>query len=448
MVTTPEGEFELRQWKGRFEKALILENPDPILDDELRRLGIEPHRIPDAPDEAELVRLLEEGQHNLLFKRSRVEVTEPVVRASRNLAGVMLCCIGHDSVDKEACARHGVMVTNDPVSNGRSVAELVMGEMITLSRRIFDSVIEMQGSLWRKDNRARFELQGKRIGILGMGNIGRQVAQLAQAMGMDVYFYDTALVPREVGVAMGFTLCKDMEELFRVSDYVTVHVSAEDDHGHSNAGLVTYDCLKAMGDKPGESPRIFINLARGVLVDPDVLKRAIRDGHVSYAMTDVFPEEPGRSSDEVWVNPYEDEPRVFATPHIGAATREAQPRIARYVARTTQMFSDYGMLRNCVFQPRANIQFEVDQASSMLAVVHVDTRGTKKAVDDAIFGAGANNLRSAHIDFPKVGVAYDLSALDRTLTDEETAAIAREASELTGDPTAIRWVRTIPLDEG
>ena len=429
-----------RQWSGQLSRALVLENPDPSLDALLGAMGIEVERIPDAPNEDELVAILERGQHQLIYKRSRVQITERVIQASPDLAAVMLCCIGDDSVDKAACAREGVIVTNDPVSN-----ELVIGELVACSRRLFDSVIEMSTSVWRKDNRARYELMGKHLGIIGLGNIGRQVAQLASSFGMQIHFFDTAIVPREVGIAMGWEPCGSLAELFKVSDFVTVHVSAADVHGRSNAGLIDFETLSAFSDKERESPRVFLNLARGHVVAPEDLRRAVEAGHVGYAITDVFPDEPRSADDHAWVNPYEGEPRVFATPHIGAATREAQPRIASYVSRTTQLFSQYGMIRNCVFRPRASIQFEVDYASSMLAVVHVDKRGTKKAVDDAIFNAGANNLRSAHIDFPDVGIAYDLSALDRELTPAQTAALADEACELTGDDTAIRWVRTIPL---
>lgn len=440
--TTPS---RFRHWSGRLRRALVLENPDPSLDAHLASLGIAVERLSTPPSEAELTEILRRGQHHFLFKRSRVEITEPVVQASENLAAVMLCCIGDDSVDKEAAARHGVIVTNDPVSNGRSVAELVIGELVALSRRLFDSVLEMQTSVWRKDNRARYELMGKKLGLIGLGNIGRQVAQLGQSMGMEIHFHDTGIVAREVGLAMGWRSCRSIADLFRVSDFVSAHVSAADLHGKSNQDLVTYETLRAMGDKDYESPRVFLNLARGFIVPPDDLKRAVAEGHVGYAITDVFPEEPPSAGAADWVSPYQGEPRIFATPHIGAATREAQPRIARYVARTTHLFNDYGMIRNCIFRPRASIQFELDDARAMLAVVHVDTRGTKRAVDDAIFRAGANNLQSTHIDFPNVGIAYDLSALDRELSAEQTQALAAEACELTGDPTAIRWVRTIPL---
>jgi len=435
-----------RLWTGPFTRALILENPSTILDENLRRIGIEAQRVDHAPDEDELVRLLEQGQHQLIFKRSRVLITERVIQASPSLAGVMLCCIGDDSVDKDACARHGVIVTNDPVSNGRSVAEMVIGELISLSRRIFDSVIEMEHSVWRKDNTARFEVLGKRLGVVGLGNIGRQVAQLAGALGLEVFFYDNAEVPREVGLAMGYKSCDSLEQLIETVDFVSVHVSAEDVHGRSNENLFTYDVLKAFGRRPKALPRIFLNLSRGFLVPPADLKRAVEEELISYAITDVFPEEPRSSVDKEWVNPYAGEPRIFATPHIGAATMEAQPRIGRYVSRTTELFHKYGMIRNCVFAPRAQVAFEVPpSARHMLAVVHVDKRGTKKAVDDAIFNSGASNLRSAHIDFPKYGIAYDLSALDTAMSAADTAALVAEASELTGDPNAIRFVRSVPV---
>lgn len=435
----------LRRWSGSFNKALIIEGPDPSLDTYLAGMGIEVERLDRVPDEDELVRVLERGKHHLIFKRSRVPITERVVMASPNLAGVMLCCIGDDSVDKVACAQHGVLVTHDPVSNGRSVAEMVIGELIVLSRRIFDSVIEMQASVWKKNNVGRYEVMGKRLGIVGLGNIGRQVAQLAQSMGMQVAFFDTSDLSREIGMAMGYESIDTMDDLFTWADIVTMHVSAEDVDGASNENMISAQHLALMASKSYEGPRIFINLARGVVVNPRVLREAVDKGHLHSAITDVFPEEPPSSGDSEWVNPYEGQPRIFATPHIGAATREAQPRIAKYVAKTTQLLSDFGMVRNCVFSPRTKIEFREPSAKSVLAVVHADVRGTKKAVNDAIYNAGANNISSIHVDFAKYGIAYDLSALDRELSAEQCNELVSYAQRLTGDAHAIRYIRRIPL---
>ncbi len=437
----------VRSWSGRFRKALVIENPSELLDEELARQGFQVERLKEAPSEDELARILSEGGHHMLFKRSAVEVTEKVIAAAPNLAAVMLCCIGDDSVDKDACARHGVMVTHDPVSNGRSVAELVIGELIALSRRVFDSIIEMNESVWRKNSTARYEVLGKRLGIVGLGNIGRQVAQLARALGMDVFFYENAVIPREVGLAMGYTACDSLTDLMEAVDFVTVHVSASDIHGGSNRNLFTYDVFKHFGAQRGKrSPRIFLNLARGFVVAPDDLLRATREGFVNYAMTDVFPEEPRATDTKSWANPFQDEKRIFATPHIGAATLEAQPRIARYVARTTELFNRFGMVRNCVFRPKATIEFELREGQHVLSVVHTDKRGTKKAVDDAIYDAGASNVRSAHVDFPEYGIAYDVSVLDKPLDDVQVQGLIASATKLTGEPDAIRSIRSFAAD--
>jgi len=436
----------VRRWRGPYNKALIIENPDPSLDGMLRDLGIEPHRLDEPPaSEDELVKILEEGQYHFLYKRSRTEITERVLRASDNLAGVMLCCIGDDSVDKEAAARLGVMVTNDPVSNGRSVAELVIGEIIMLSRRIFEATTEMDTSTWRKNNIQRYEIRGKSIGILGLGRIGRQVAQLAEAMGLQVFFFDNNDIAHEVGVTLGWNPCDSIDELFRTADIISVHVSAQDHRRRSNRGLLTYEHFKAMGEKQHEGPPLFPNLARGFLYNPDDLKRAVNERHIHFAITDVFPEEPSRSAPDAWTNPYADTPRIFATPHIGAATREAQPRIARYVATTTKLFSQFGTLRNCVFRPSATISVNDADCDHLLVVVHSDKRGTKKAVDDAIYHAGASNIRSAHYDFPGFGIAYDLAAIDRELSPDQLEGLIHKAVEITGDPHAIRALRTIDL---
>jgi len=431
-----------RQLRSRFEKALILEHPDPSLDDALRELGIEPDRMDHVPTEEELVEVLREGQHDLIYKRSRVQIPEAVLTASRNLAAVMLCCIGDDSVDKEAAAHHGVLVTNDPVSNGRSVAEMVIGEIITAARRIHTSVTEMSKSVWNKNNRYRYEVRGKRIGILGLGKIGRQVAQLAEHMGMDVYFYDNDEIAVEVGTTLDWKSVGSIEELFRVSNIVTVHVSARDIHGRSNENLLGFEQFGELGKEAPEGPRLFLNLARGFVYEPEELIKATEAGAIQYAFIDVFPDEPRQKTGSDWENPYEGHPRILSTPHIGAATLEAQPRIGRYVSRTTTLLQNYGALRNCVFMPKESISVGTED-TYFLAVVHSDRRGTKKAVDDAIYAAGVNNLQSSHVDVPKYGIAYDLSALDRALTEDEIEGMITEAARLTGDPTAIRTIRMI-----
>lgn len=433
-------DFEPRILSGYFKKALILERPDPSLDHHLAELGIECDRIDRALNEDEVIAALNRGGHDLIFKRSRTPITRAVLEAGTSLHAVMLCCIGDDSVDKQAAADHGVLVLNDPVSNGRSVVEMVVGEMITLARRLHQAHRETRGHSFVKENRSRYELEGRWFGVLGLGNIGKQVAQVAADFGMEVCFYDNREVSIEVGEHMGWRFCDSIEGLFAQSNVVTAHVSATDYLGRSNEGVLQYEHFKAMGAPGKDGPRIFLNAGRGVLHTPEDLVRAVKEGHVQSAFVDVYPEEP-RSAQDAWTNPYADLPSVLTTPHIGAATLEAQPRIARQMATTTRKLMQAGTVRNCVFRPGRPIAAEARPGRTVLSVVHSDARGTKKAVDDAIYEAGASNLQSTHRDFPRYGIAYDLNILDRPLTRDQIQAIVDEAVELTGEPTAIRAVR-------
>ncbi|MCK6528708.1 3-phosphoglycerate dehydrogenase [Myxococcota bacterium] len=432
--------------RGPLTRALVVENPDPSLDDRLRAGGLEVVRFAGVPDEDGLVRLLQGGGYHLLFKRSQSPVTARVLDAAPELLGVMLCCIGDDSVDKEACAARGVLVMNDPRSNGRSVAEMVVGELLCGARGLPRAFDEARRGVWAKSAQGRFELKGKVLGVVGLGSIGKQVARLAESIGMSVLFFDTHEVAREVGRAMEWEAAGSLLDLFKRSDAVSLHLSAEDQQGRSNAGLIGAEHLASLGkEREDSSPRIFVNAARGFLHRPEDLLAAVEAGAIRAAFVDVYPEEP-REGGPGWSNPYAGEPRVLCTPHIGAATAEAQPRIAEYVAATARLFSQSGTVRDCVFSPRHRIDVASEAESPyVLAVVHSDARGTKKAVDDAIYDAGCSNLQSIHRDFPRYGVAYELSVLDRPLADDEIRSLIAHAARVSGEPDAIRAVRQIVL---
>ena len=432
----------VRQHLGPFRSGLVVEHPDTALDGILAADGMTLDRRTEVPDEEALIRWLQEGTHPVLFKRSRVPVTRRVVEACPSLLAVQLCCIGDDSVDKRACAEHGVMVFNDPVSNGRSVVELAIGHLVALSRRLYETYDHTRAGGFDKSQDERFEVQGRVLGILGLGNIGRATARAAEALGMRVAFHDTREVAREVGREMGWELCESIDALFRASDMVSVHVSAEDAvSGTRNEGLLTrQDFAQLAADRPQPSPRLFLNLARGFLYEPSDLLEAIRAGEVRRAAVDVYPEEPRGSAP--WVNPYATEPRVATTPHLGAATLDAQPRIARRVAHTLRGFGRTGALRDCVYRPRLELGLgDVPAGAHTLAVVHSTTRGTRKAIQDAIFEAGASAESTAHQDFDELGIAYDLTALDRPLTEAQLARMVELARALTGETTPIRSIR-------
>ena len=439
--------FAARIHLGPVSRALIVENPHPDLDGQLAAQGILATRIADAPKQDALLQAMRHTRAQVLFKRSRVPVTRELIEACPELLAVQLCCIGDDSVDKQACADHGIMVFNDPISNNRSVVEMVLAHLIALSRRLYETDLHCRAGGWDKSSDERYEIQGKTLGVLGLGNIGRAVARACQGLGMQIRFHDSREVAVELGQELGWQFAPTVEELFRGSDYVTVHLSATDVQRHSNAGLLDGGVLLQLGaDRPDDSPRIFLNLARGFLHQPEALLEAVEAGRIRRAAVDVYPSEP-RGGGDAWVNPYAQQPRIAVSPHIGASTLEAQPRIARRVSETISAFSRFGSVRDCVFSPRTHLSL-VDNGrvgQAVLMVAHATTRGTKRAIDEIIFDAGASNLSSEHRDFDHLGVAYDLAALDRPLSEEQLAELVRRAAAETGDPTAIRSVRQVTL---
>lgn len=432
-----------RTANGPVTRALVVEHPDPVLDELLRADGIEVDRRAEVPDADTLARWLRDGGHQVLFKRSRVPVTRAVVQAAPELLAVQLCCIGDDSVDKKACAEAGVLVFNDPVSNARSVVELAVAELIGLSRRLFETYDDTRAGGFDKSQDERFEVYGRVLGVVGLGNIGRQVARAAEGLGMKIHFYDNREVAREVGREMGWEEEPNLDSLFRRSDCVTVHVSAEDVSRKTNQGLLTRAHFEQLAaERPQPSPRLFLNLARGFLYDPEDLLAAVRSGAVRRAACDVYPEEPRGKAP--WTNPYAAEPRVATTPHMGAATLDAQPRIARRVAQTVRGWSRSGALRDCVYRPRLQLGLpEIDPDETLLAVVHSTARGSRKALQDAIYEAGASNLSTVHQDFEEYGFAYDLAAIDRPLDDAQVNELLAHAAALTGDGGVIRSLRQI-----
>ena len=261
---------------GPLQRAIVVENPSIVLDTQLKASGVEVLRLKETPSTDELIALIQAHNIQAIFKRSRVPVGRDLVESCPSLLAVNLCCIGDDSVDKQACADHGVMVCNDPISNGRSVVEMVVAHLITLSRRFYETNERTRLGAWEKNNHQRYEVRGKVLGVLGLGNIGRSVARVAAALGMKVQFYDTRQVSVELGRELGWHSVSSIDELFSSSDYVTVHLSARDIFGHSNAALLSRQTLMKLGsDRPENSPRIFLNLSRGFLHTAEDLKAAI-----------------------------------------------------------------------------------------------------------------------------------------------------------------------------
>jgi len=250
---------------------------------------------------------------HLLGIRSKTQITRRIHDASPRLQASGCFCIGVNQVDLKAATKNGVAVFNAPYSNTRSVAELVIGASIMLIRKIVDKNKAAHEGIWLKEASGSYELRGKTLGIIGYGNIGKQVSVLAEGLGMKVIFYDT-----ETKLPLGNAEDrKSLREVVSKSDIVTLHVPELT----STKNLVNKNTLKYF--KKGS---ILINYARGEVVDLDALRKALLDGQLGGAAVDVFPVEPEKNGDH-FSSPLQGLSNVLLTPHIGGSTQEAQHNI-------------------------------------------------------------------------------------------------------------------------
>ena len=297
-------------------KALLLEGIHPVAAQALRRAGLEVDLRPGSLSEDEL--LAELPGVSLLGIRSNTKVTAKVLETATDLLALGCFCIGTNQVDLAAAAERGTAVFNAPFSNTRSVVELVLGEIIALARRLTEKTQRMHEGVWDKSAKGSREVRGRTLGIVGYGNIGTQLSNVAEAVGLRVIFFDTAdrLAhgnARRVGT---------LDELLAEADVVSIHV----DGRPGNAGLFGADRFAAM--KPGA---VFINASRGMVVDDAALRDHILSGHLSGAAIDVFPSEPKAQGDP-FDSPLRGLDNVILTPHVGGSTQEAQEEIGHFVS--------------------------------------------------------------------------------------------------------------------
>ncbi|MBD3661668.1 MAG: phosphoglycerate dehydrogenase, partial [Arenibacter algicola] len=263
-------------------KILLLENVHQNAFDTLSEEGFSVELLKHSLTEEELIEKIK-GVH-VLGIRSKTQVTKNVLAAADKLMVVGAFCIGTTQIDLEACKKKGVVVFNAPYSNTRSVVELAIGEIIMLMRSIFPRSTEIHAGQWNKTAANSKEVRGKNLGIVGYGNIGKQLSVLAEALGMRVYYYD-------VGdqLALGnATKCSTLEDLLNVSDVVTLHI----DDNKANNNFIGEREINQMKDGA-----LFVNLSRGFVVDIEALANALKSGKIAGAAIDVFPEEP-RSNGE------------------------------------------------------------------------------------------------------------------------------------------------------
>lgn len=291
-------------------KVLLLENIHPLAVEILESRGFEVELRLGSLSEDELVEAL--PGVGLLGIRSNTHITPRVLDAATDLLAIGCFCIGTNQVDLVSAAQRGVAVFNAPYSNTRSVVELVIGEIIALARRLTEKTEKMHTGVWDKSAKGSHEVRGRTLGIVGYGNIGTQLSNLAEALGLRVIFFDTA-----DRLAHGNAQrMKSLDELLEKADVVSLHV----DGRPGNAGFFGAEQFARM--KPRS---LFINAARGMVVDTESLREHILSGHIAGAALDVFPVEPKAQGDP-FESPLRGLDNVILTPHVGGPPRRHRRR--------------------------------------------------------------------------------------------------------------------------
>jgi D-3-phosphoglycerate dehydrogenase len=355
-------------------RALLAESIHPAAEEHFDKEGYSVRSIPGSASEDELITMLEGV--TLLGIRSGTRITRRVLEAADKLKGIGAFCIGVNQIDLEACSDHGVIVFNAPYANTRSVVELALGEIVILARRIFSKSNDLHRGVWEKSAAGAFEIRGKKLGIVGYGNIGSQLSVLAEAVGLDVYYYDI-VEKLPLGNA---TKCPSLKELLKLADIVSVHV---DGRAH-NAGLFGAREFRSM--KPGA---LFLNLSRGFVVDPKALARALESGRLGGAALDVFPEEPTANGGP-FVSPLQGLDNVILTPHIGGSTKEAQANIAEFVAGALVSFVNSGNSFASVNFP--GVQLPDLRRAHRFIHIHKNEPGVLAAINNVMAGHKINIL--------------------------------------------------------
>ena len=334
--------------------------------------------VPKALDGAALSEALQ-GVH-ILGIRSRSQLTEQVLAAANRLMVVGCFSVGTNQVDLEAARARGIPVFNAPFSNTRSVAELVIGEIVMLLRRVTSRSAAAHAGEWDKSATNSFEVRGKTLGIVGYGSIGSQLSTLAEAMGMRVVYYDVIDKLRHGNTEPVATL----EALLGQSDVVSLHVPETAE----TAGMIGAAQIAAM--KPGA---YLINNSRGTVVDLDALRGALVSGHLLGAAVDVFPVEPAGAA-ERFVTPLQGLPNVILTPHIGGSTGEAQERIGAEVAHKLIDYSDAGSTLGAVNFPQ--VQLPGRPQATRYIHIHRNVPGMLGRVN-AVFSSRGLNIAGQYL---------------------------------------------------
>ena len=401
-------------------KILIADKFSSKAIEELRTLGNNVTYSPDLTDDS-LTAALKEGEPNVLVVRS-TKVTAAMLSSSESLQLVVRAGAGVNTIDVDAASRIGIFVANCPGKNSIAVAELVMGLIIAIDRKIPENVNSFRQGKWNKKEFSKSQgLKGRSLGLIGFGNIAQAVTKRAQAFGMPVFAWSVSLTA-ETAEEYGILRLDSPLDVARRADIVSVHVAATKD----TIGL----CSAAFFDAMKENA-VFINTSRGDIVDESALKNAITKKWIRAGL-DVFAGEPSGGEAD-WKSPLAELPAVYGTHHIGASTAQAEDAIGAEALRIIKVFCSTGEVLNCV-----NIDTHTP-ATHIITVRHLNRVGVLAAILGPIRQADINVLEMENQIF-----AGDEAAIAKLrLNQEPSAPVLKQIKE---SNSAILSVNVTPVN--
>lgn len=348
----------------------------------------------------------------ILGIRSRTQLTSDIIAATDRLMTVGCFSVGTNQIDLAAANAKGIPVFNAPFSNTRSVAELTIAEIVMLYRQIFPKSVAAHRGNWDKSARGSREIRGKTLGIVGYGNIGSQLAVLAEALGMRVIFHDLTDKLRHGNVEP----TESLDALLERADVVSLHVPETP---------LTHDMIGAREMALMKPGAFLINNSRGTVVDLEALAQSLAGGHLGGAAIDVFPIEPS-SNNELFVSPLQNIPNVILTPHVGGSTEEAQENIGAEVARKLIDYSDVGSTQGAVNFPQ--VQLPARPNGTRFIQVHQNVPGELRRLND-VFARHNVNIAT---QFLQTDSTIGFVVLDADGTVDNAQAVLEEIRDLPG----------------
>lgn len=396
------------------KKILLMEGIQPFAKKYFEKKGFQVDIKQSSSTEKEL---LSDGEYVALGIRSRTKISNLYLSQTKELLCVGAFCIGIDQIDLEGAVRKGIAVFNSPYSNTRSVAELVIANIVNLSRQVMRFNQLFHKGQWKKTSQGSFEVRGKTLGIIGYGHIGSQVGILAEALGLKVFYYDI-----QKKLSFGNVQAVDsLQKLLSISDFVTLHVPQTP----QTKNMITKKELQIMREGS-----YIINTSRGSTVCLEDLYESLKAKHINGAAIDVFPEEPSGNKEE-FKNDLQKLENVVLTPHIGGSTEEAQINIAQDVAGRLKDYIVHGDSSGSVNFPNIS-PLPKKETCSRISNIHKNISGSLTKINTIISNLNLN-VENQHLSTIK-----DIGYLIIDVQSHDTAKVKTLINQIQQLDTSIR----------